>query len=271
MPRFLYTKERLEFLQQGYQAMLVPELTRAFNLRFQVEKTPGEIKSTLKNHKITCGRKKGADIWRSKLFTADQAQWLRDNYVNLAMVDLTAAFNQLFAAVKTVSQIKAYIKNNQITCGRTGQFEAGLIPWNTGKKGYMGPNVTSFKKGDRPANLTRLWSERICPKDGFIQIKVPEFNPYTGFPTRYKCKHVWLWECHHGPVPKGKVVAFIDGDKLNVVIENLMTVTRGELLVLNLHNYKNTPAELKPSVLALAKLEAKAGVRSRPGRGRVTL
>ena len=45
-------------------------------------------------------------------------------------------------------------------------------------------------------------------------------------------------------------------------------LTRAELLAMNLHDYKNQPEELKPSVLALALLEAKAGTRTRPARGR---
>jgi hypothetical protein len=34
-------------------------------------------------------------------------------------------------------------------------------------------------------------------------------------------------------------------------------ITRAELLALNQHNYKETPDEFKPSVLAVAKLEVK--------------
>jgi hypothetical protein len=41
-----------------------------------------------------------------------------------------------------------------------------------------------------------------------------------------------------------------------------------ELLSLNLHGYKDSPEELKPSVLALAKIEAKARIRTHPARGR---
>ena len=50
---------------------------------------------------------------------------------------------------------------------------------------------------------------------------------------------------------------FKDGDLLNIEPENLMLVSRAELLVLNQNGYKDAPAELKPSILALAKLEVK--------------
>jgi hypothetical protein len=135
----------------------------------------------------------------------------------------------------------------------------------------MGANRTSFKKGQLPHNHQPLWSERICSKDGYIYISVPETNPHTGFPTRYKQKHVWIWEQINGPVPKGCCIIFEDSDIYNLAIENLLCVHRNLLLILNLHNYKTAPAELKPSIMALARLEHEAGIRTihrGPGRKR---
>jgi hypothetical protein len=248
--------------------MPIRKLTPAFNAEFGLAKTEIQIKAALNNHRITCGRKYGERIHFAQLYTEKQVQFLRDHYQGRSVAELTALFNQRFAAAMTARQIKAFVSNRGITSGRTGQFEPGHASWNHGVKGYMGANRTSFKKGSVPPNRKPLGTERICPKDGFVSIKIAETNPYTGFSTRYKHKHVHVWEQLHGPVPKGHVVSFIDGDKLNCEPENLMLLTRKELLCLNLHNYKDTPAELKPSVLALAKLEAKAGIRTKPSRGR---
>ena len=183
--------------------------------------------------------------------------FLRTGYASMPIAALTTAFNAHFGVDRTRQQIKTAVHNRGIVCGRTGRFEKGQQAWNKGVKGYMGPNVTSFKKGHKPANWEPLGTERIDAKDGYIQIKVAERDPYTGFPTRYKLKHVYLWEQMHGPVPKGHAVAFRDGKKLNCVPENLMLVTRAELLRLNKYHYIEQPEEIKPSVLALAKLEVK--------------
>lgn len=180
---------------------------------------------------------------------------------------LTEAFNARFGTTRSEKQVRACLRNHRIRSGRTGRFEKGQVSWNRGKKGFMGPNRTSFQPGHMPHNKLRLWSERIT-RDGYIEISIPERNPYTGAPTRFKLKHRWLWEMKHGPVPKGHVLIFKDGDRLNCEIENLLLIKRTELLTLNLHDYHGASSELKPSVLALAKLEAKAGVRTRPGRGR---
>jgi hypothetical protein len=249
--------------------MLVPELSRAFNMRFGQNKTNGQIKSSLKNHKITCGRAKGKKTWCSRLFTPEQDQFLRENYPLFTLVNLTDALNIRFGTVKTTFQVRVYLHNHGITCGRTGCFEKGIVPWNKGVKGYMGPNVTSFKKGQIPNNYKPLGFERVT-RDGYIEIKIAEMNPYTGFPERFRQKHVFVWEQAHGPVPKGHIVAFRDADKFNCDLDNLMLLRRNELLLLNQHKYNEAPDEVKPTILALARLEAKAGIRTtgRPGGGR---
>jgi hypothetical protein len=267
--RFRYSAEQLEFLRVGFAVMQVPELTDSFNARFGMSQTMGKIRAALHNHKMTCGRKPGNPKGTSYLFTKVQAAFIADGYKRLSIAELTAAVNRRFGTQFTKEQLKSFTHNHSIHSGRTGRFEQGHNSWNAGTKGQglTGANPTSFKKGQIPHTKLRLWSERIN-RDGFIEISIPERNPYTGAPTRFKHKHVWLWEVKNGPVPKGHAVIFIDGDPQNCVEENLMLVTRAELLSLNLHGYKEVPADLKPSVLALAKVEAKARIRIRPARGR---
>lgn len=200
-------------------------------------------------------------------FTKEQLDYIRQGYREKTREELVPAFNDRFMTSLSNNQIAAAIKNHKIKSGRSGRFVKGQKSWNEGKAGYMGSNATSFKKGNRPHNHKPLWSERVG-KDGYIEMSVPERNPYTGFPTRFKHKHLWIWEQANGLKPKGTAVIFKDGDNRNLAIDNLLLVTRAELLTMNLHGYKDQPDELKPSVLALAKVEAKAGIRTRPGRGR---
>lgn len=268
MPRFRYTAEQLDFIRANYAVMPIDEVTVAFNARFGLEKTIKAVSSTLKNHKITCGRKGSARIKRPRIYTKEQAQFLRDNCVGRSRATLAALFNAEFDREITLRQVKSFVGNRGLTSGLTGHYEKGQKAWNLGVTGYMGANATSFKPGQIPANIKPLGTERIDTKDGFVLIKIAEPNPYTGTPTRYKHKHVHVWEQEHGPVPKGHVVALRDGNKLNCEPDNLMLLTRGELLALNTHGYKDAPAELKPSLLALAKVEAKAAIRTRPGRWR---
>lgn len=223
-----------------------------------MEITEGKINAALQRYKILCGRApRDRLINRYRLFTDEQVEYLKNNYPGRDVADLRVMFNAEFDTDMTWQQIKTAVHNRGITCGRTGCFEKGNRPWNTGTKGLTFANKTSFIKGDVPANRKPIGSERTCSKDGYILIKVAEKNPHTGFSTRWKHKQVYIWEKENGPVPDGKILMFRDGDKLNIEPENLMLISRVELLRLNKHGYKDTPTELKPSVLALTKLEVK--------------
>lgn len=264
MSRRVYTEEHLAFLREGYRSMNTRTLAEAFNARFGMGKTEGQIKNTLNNHGIRCGRApRDRLIQRLRLHTEEQAHFIRDNYTDRSMLEMTALFNRRFGTDRTVQQIKSFVHNRGLTSGRTGHFPKGHTPWNTGTKGLTSANKTSFKKGNAPPNRKPLGTERTDSKDGFILMKVAEPDPHTGFPTRYKHKHVHLWEQAHGPVPEGMVVAFIDGDKTRCELENLMLISRAELLNLNRHGYKDTPGDLKPSVLALSTLEVKTRKREK--------
>lgn len=258
MKKFKYTTEQIEFLRTAYLSMKIQDVAQAFNNRFHVLKTDVQIKSVLHKHKIKCGRKdKDRLIKRSRLFTEDQEQFVRDNYVTLGVKEISLLLKDRFKINKTPEQIKTYVQNHDIKSGRTGCFPKGHKSWNKGTKGLTSANSGSFTRGHAPLNLKPLGTERICSKDGFVLMKVAERDPYTGFPTRYKNKHVYLWEQENGPVPEGFVVAFIDSDKTNCEPDNLMLISRAELLILNQLGYKDTPDTLKPSVLALLKLKIK--------------
>jgi len=253
---FRYTTEQLKFLRSSYKSMQVTELTCAFNSKFDLCKTEAQIKSTLTNHKIKCGRKTGVRKGVFISFSQTQAAFIRTHYTRLSLSDLTAAFNKEFEAQKTIQQIRCFTRNHNIKSGRTGQFIKGSKPWNTGTKGLIKPNSGNFKKGNKPENLKPLGSERVGT-DGYILMKINETNPYTGFPTRYKAKHIVIWEQENGPVPKGYVVILKDGNKLNCVLDNLEMITRRELCLLNKRGYADVPAEMKETLRAIVKVEVK--------------
>lgn len=150
----------------------------------------------------------------------------------------------------TRHQIKGAITRNKLNTGRTGRFEKGRATWNKGTKGLTKANVTSFKKGQKPHNYKPLGSERIT-KDGYCEIKVSD----TG--RRWRPKHVLIYEKHHGKVPKGSVVIFLDGDKRNFDIDNLHLVTRNQLAMLNKNSLIQKDAELTKTAINVVDLMKK--------------
>lgn len=177
--------------------------------------------------------------------------------------ELVSMFNDRFGMDMTIKKMKSFFANRGINSERTGYFPKGHKPWNTGTKGLIKPNSGQFKKGHVPWNTWPLYSERIN-RDGYIEIKIPERNPHTGCPTRFRHKHVWLYEQTHGPVPKGHTVIFKDGDNRNFEPENLTAISRADLVRLNqAGGLKTAPDEIKPAMLARARLQTKIGVMQR--------
>lgn len=164
----------------------------------------------------------------------------------------------------TFTAFKGLCKRKGWMTGRTGCFEKGLVPHNKGMPhDHPASRATRFKKGAVPANITPMWTERMT-RDGYVEMKVPERNPHTGHKSRYKMKQVWLWEQTHGPIPKDCVLKCLDGDRTNCDPSNWEVLPRSVLPRLSGRHgiaYDQAPAEIKPTLLAIAKLEQRARER----------
>jgi hypothetical protein len=179
----------------------------------------------------------------------------------LTRADLTAQFNESFGRDLSVANIASLCKRNGWLTGRDGQYKKGNVPHPN--SGLKGPNSTSFKKGSVPANTRPMFSERIT-KDGYIEMKVPERNPHTGAETRFRLKHLWLWEQANGPLPESHAVVFKDGDRQNCDLSNLECVHRRVLQAMN-KSFKPSeyPKEVRPSLLAVSQLSVSARQRAK--------
>lgn len=160
---------------------------------------------------------------------------------------------------------KALCKRKGWLTGRTGQITKGAEPWNRGIKCLPGkggnhPNVrrTQFKAGVRQGVATKLYkpigTERLS-KDGYLERKIHDGMPMQ---SRWRAVHLIRWEEQHGKLPKGHCLKCLDDNLQNTDPANWVAIPRGTLPFLNGHrgyNYKEMPSELKPAVLALAKLK----------------
>ena len=98
----------------------------------------------------------------------------------------------------------------------------------------------------------------------YVMIKVPGPSPHASHKQAgwYRENHWvpkarWVWEQANGPVPKGRVIAHLDGDPRNCELGNLACITREALLALN---HRTAPkfagAELEPARIRRAELVA---------------
>lgn len=136
--------------------------------------------------------------------------------------------------------------------GKTTRFSKGHVTFNIGKKQteYMSPEMiectkaTQFKKGHLPHNHKQVGHQRVTV-DGYIEVKVGE-------PKRFVLLHRWLWKIWNGPIPKGYVITFKDGNPQNCNIDNLECISQKEHMANN--TIQRYPDELKEVIRLQSKL-----------------
>lgn len=185
---------------------------------------------------------------QNRLLTDEQHEYFVKHNTGTPQKKMAELMNRKFGLHLTVKQINTYRKNHHLSSGLTGRFEPGHVPWSKGRHLDVGGRSveTRFKKGQIPHNYMPVGSERINT-EGYVDIKIAD-------PNKWKPKHVLLWESLYGPRPKGCKIIFADGNKLNVVPENLLLVSDNELCRMNQNGWIKTDAELTKTGVALAKL-----------------
>ena len=164
--------------------------------------------------------------------------------------DLGMRINQIYRKAKLLGLKKTpQFMASEAACtfrrgeniGAEHRFKKGSVPPNKGVKGisYPGTEATQFKKGQRPHTWMPIGSERWT-SDGYLRRKMTD----TGYPPRdWVSVHILLWQQHHGAIPKGHKVVFIDRDKKNITIENLEMLSHAEMMKRN--TIHNLPKELE--------------------------
>ena len=165
----------------------------------------------------------------------------------------------------SLTNFKALCKRNGWLTGRTGQFVPGQVSHNKGKP--MPDHVrakaraTMFKPGRRQGVAVKLYkpigAERMS-KDGYLERKIHDGLPLQ---SRWRAVHLVRWEEIHGRLPAGHALKCLDGDKTNTDPSNWEAVPRAMLPRLNGRfgrGYDAAPDELKPVIMATAKLEHRA-------------
>lgn len=189
-----------------------------------------------------------------KKYTDEMIEFLKEVTPGKTYKEITELFNNKFNLGTTVETMKGLLSRKKIHTGTLGQFKKGSIPWNKGKKGYVGANRTSFKKGSKPKNWRPVGSERV-DAEGYTLIKVSN----EGIKHKmWAFKHRIVWEQYHKKkIPKGSVIIFADGDKTNLDVDNLICVTKNELRMLNQSGLIKNDAELTKTGLNIAKIRIK--------------
>ena len=247
-----WTAEEISFLRENYVTMSTADLATHFGV------TKDQVKSAAGNHGIKGKRRN---------FTEADLTYIREAYPDTSTEIVAKNLGRTVLAIYGIATKLGLHKSEEYqaekrrmeaerlkTAGVAFRYPKGNVPANKGlrRPGWSVGRMkeTQFKKGQPSGNWKPIGSERICSKDGYILIKVTE-----GQPLNYRHKHVVVWEEANGPVPKGHVVVFKDGDKLNCDLANLELITRAELMQRN--TFHNFPEDVKAQIHVLAGFKRK--------------
>lgn len=184
---------------------------------------------------------------RQNKYSEAELSWLRVN-CTLPIHEYTQQFCTTFSRHVQPKNLKELRKYRGWRTGRTGRFEKG----NTAAMGKK----TGKRHGYAAQIYKPIWAERINT-DGFVERKIHDGSPTH---TRWKLVHYGEWEAIYGPVPDGMLLK-CKGDKLNTDPSNWDLISKTMMPRLNgwkansLPPYDDAPADLKPAIMAVAKLE----------------
>lgn len=145
-------------------------------------------------------------------------------------------------------------RHNLINGGLKYRFVPGHKPHNKGKElpaeVYEKIKATMWKKGNRPHNWKPDGS--IVPRHD-ADDKDRTYLYYKVRDSHWVLYHRKIWTEAYGPIPKGSVIKFIDGNTLNCDISNLQCTTMEQNMVENtVHRF---PEEVKEVIRLNTKLK----------------
>lgn len=260
--------ELLSFVKDNCKRMNDRQLAEAANRqpwsggRF----TASGIKSFRQRNGIIVGRKNRPQK-PSKQFPEEVANYIRENYKGVGPTEMTRRLQKDLGASYELGQIKAYYKNHHYNSGIDGRFKPGRVSETKGKHwdDFMDPDKqensrkTTFKEGHIPANKLPVGTIRKN-KDGYMLIKVQEHGSQW---ERWKMLHRLNWGKANGPIPRGKVLIFRNGNREDCRVENLQLISWRESQMMTRKKLRSEDPELTDIGLTTAKIMIKANDRRR--------
>ena len=209
------TKEEIEFLQNNYHKMSIKELTKELNKCLGKNRHYGTIKTFCR---VKLGLNKNGN-----LYTKEELEWLKNNTQVLSREECTKQFNKKFNKNKSKESLK-------VTCLRYGyKFHPTKGRYNYNK------------------SISHPIGHEFIHR-GYVYIKYK--NDYGQ--NNFMPKHRYVWEQHYGPIPKGKVIIFYDGDQSNCDINNLKLVDANIASNLaGVHHFYGHGKEITDAAIAL--------------------
>ena len=259
-----YPKELKTFIAENVMGRTTKELAALVSAKFNTEFTADKMAAYKKNYKLKSGTPLGVPAGLpTALYPEEVKNFILENYIGTGHQAMADLLNQTFGTSYVAGQIGSYYKNHRLDSGLKGYYKKGCIPHNKGLKAWWtGGEETRFKQGGRPANWVPVGSERVNA-DGYVDVKIQDGM----LQKNWKGKHIIIWEEANGPIPKGHVVIFADGNRRNFDPDNLLLVSRAQLVRMNQKHLIKADPELTKTGAIIADVYNKIGKRNRGAGG----
>lgn len=260
--------EVVDWMRENTAGRTTKELTilinqQGFDRKYGMVFTESIVKGAKSRYGFKSGTPTGNPKGYSVKYPKGMEEYVRSIAEGKEAGEIAKAVSEHFGIEFSPSQCRAYKKNHDIVSGLDCRFKEGDEPANKGKKmspeQYVKCEATMFHKGNVPANHMEV-GEYTHTTDGYLVQKVKENGTQR---ERFEFVHRKVWEEHNGPIPEGKMVSFLDGDKDNCKIENLVLLDSSENLEMNRSNLRFSHAELTEAGVNIAKIKVAARRRKR--------
>ena len=229
-----YTPEMIEFMREAVKTHKLKEVLRMMNEKFGVELTYYSLQNAAKRYGCQCG------LAANKRYTDEMIDFIRENCANITTFELADKFNAHFGTNVSRSKIVCLMKHNKIRNGVVAGFA------NLPEKQHPNAKATRFKKGCKAHNERPVGTESLNDK-GYRRVKVA--------PNKWVLKHRLVYEEAHGKLKDDEEVIFLDGNKENFELSNLMKVSKSEHVRLNNLGLRTSNADYTKAGVGLVRLD----------------
>lgn len=262
-----YPDEITEYIKNNVKGRTTKQLTQALNElygeKYGITFTEAKIKCYKANHGLKSGTNGGN--YTSK-YPDGMRAYIKSIAAGTPTSEIARKTEEHFGIEFPVEKCRAYMKNHGIKNGLDCRIKKGNVPPNKGKK--LSPELyakaagTMFKKGHIPQNKMQV-GEYTHTTDGYMVRKVQDEGTQR---ERFVFVHREVWEQHHGPIPEGKMVSFLDGNKDNCEIENLVLLDNDENLEMNRKKLRFDNADSTRTGVQIARIGVAINKRKRGGK-----
>lgn len=212
--RKFYTEEMLAFLRENVEGMPLGELTERFNERFGTDISKAAI--------AACVHRKGWGnglFHQSRTFPVEVRRFMAENCRGNRAREMVVLLRETFGGDWTEEQVARYYTKHGLKSGVAGR--------------YMPIGSLVFRPGE-------WYYEKVA--------EGPDTN------ANWRSKHVLVWEAAHGPVPKGHMVIFLNGDRRDYGLENLALCPWDVGIEVNRRGLRFTDPEATRAGLLIAEI-----------------